>query len=72
MNRADHLAWCKARAIELLDAGDPLQAVSSMLSDLRKHDGTSENPGIPLGARLLFSGKLESTDAVRRWIEGFN
>ena len=34
--RAEHLAWCKKRALEYVDAGDLLQAYTSMASDLGK------------------------------------
>jgi len=37
--RAEHLQWCKDRALEYLPA-DPQQAVTSMVSDLHKHPET--------------------------------
>ncbi|MGO9450599.1 MAG: hypothetical protein ACLQDV_06055 [Candidatus Binataceae bacterium] len=37
MTRAEHLAWCKKRALEYLDRGDTVSAVSSMLGDLAEH-----------------------------------
>ena len=40
MTRDEHLAWCKARALEYLDAGDLVNAVASMASDLTKHPET--------------------------------
>jgi uncharacterized membrane-anchored protein len=68
--REDHLAWCKKRALEYVDAGELVNAVTSMGSDLNKHPETSmDNPF------LLMAGALEAqkgdVHGVRRWIEGF-
>jgi hypothetical protein len=46
MSRADHLAWCKQRALEYLDAGDRTNAIASMISDLRKHPELEDHAGI--------------------------
>lgn len=70
--RADHLDWCKARALEYLDAHDTQNAVMSMMSDLGKHDETAGHIGGELGAMMLLSGFLDRPDEVRHWIEGFN
>jgi hypothetical protein len=37
MDRDEHLAWCKKRALEYWRAGDLANAVASMGSDLDKH-----------------------------------
>jgi hypothetical protein len=37
VTRDEHLAWCKRRALEYVDAGDPTHAVASMASDLKTH-----------------------------------
>ena len=42
MTRDEHLAECKRRALEYLDAGDPREAFTSMLSDIGKHPGNSK------------------------------
>ena len=71
MNRAEHVAWCKARALEYVDRGDLAGAVASMVSDLTKHEGTDK----PAYASLGMIGLMEVSigpGAVRRWIEGFN
>ena len=67
--RAEHLAWCKRRAMEYVDAGDLSNAVASMGSDLSKHPETRAN-GIlmMLGMRHVLD---HDAHAVRRWIEGF-
>jgi hypothetical protein len=41
VSRAQHLAWCKERALHYLDRGDYSQAIASMGSDLTKHKETA-------------------------------
>ena len=74
MNRAEHLQWCKDRAIELLDSGDLSGAVVSMASDIQKNEET-EMDGMTL-AFLTLTGRQDAqngdVEAVRRWVDGFN
>jgi hypothetical protein len=72
MTREEHLAWAKQRALEYVDRGDNTQAVTSMMSDLAKHKELADHIGINLGVELAYIGALQSEDAVRRWVEGFN
>lgn len=72
MTRAEHLAWCKQRALEYIDHGDIPGAYASMTSDLNKHDETRGHVAIELGAMLLFSGNLSSASQMRDFITGFN
>ena len=37
MNRAEHLAWAKQRALQELERSGIVDALTSMLSDLGKH-----------------------------------
>jgi hypothetical protein len=70
--RAEHLALCKRRALEYVDAGDLQNAMASMLSDMRKHPDT--NNGEFLGVMMLsatMDGSLDDPAKMRRWIEGF-
>jgi hypothetical protein len=69
-DRNEHLAWCKKRALEYLDAGDLNNAVTSMLSDLSKHPEL-RGIGSKMGMIGIFAVK-EGPRAVRRFIEGFN
>ena len=71
-SRAEHLAWCKRRALEYCDMGDVNQAFASMASDLGKHPKTANHAAIELGMMLLLSGHLSSPNEMRRFIEGFN
>ena len=70
--RAEHLAWCKQRALEYVDAGNINQAFASMGSDLNKHPETANHSGITLGAMMLMGGQLDTAEKMRRFIEGFN
>lgn len=70
--RAEHLAWCKARALQYVDAGDVENAFASMISDLNKHPDTEGHAGAELGLLLLLSGRLSSAQQMREFIERFN
>jgi hypothetical protein len=70
--RAEHLAWCKQRALAYVEMGDTAQAFASMGSDLRKHPDTAEHPAIMFGMMLLMGGKLNDPVEMRKFIEGFN
>lgn len=72
MNRADHLIWCKRRALEILEEGNISGAFDSMVSDLRKHPELQNHAGIELGMVLMFSKLLSTYDQMKRFIEGFN
>lgn len=72
MSRAEHVAWCKQRALEYVDAGDLQNALASMGSDLNKHPETANHPGIKLGLMLMMTGNLSTRDEMRRHIEGYN
>jgi hypothetical protein len=72
MNRNEHLAWCKERALGYCDAGDVNQAWASFVSDMRKHEETANHDGLMLGAQLLFGGFHDRPAEMRRFIEGFN
>lgn len=72
MNRAEHLAWCKKRALEYVDSGDLQGAFSSMASNLRKHPETEDHSGISLGLGMMMGGHLKTADKMREFINGFN
>ena len=67
--RAEHLAWCKTRALEYVESGDLKGAQASMASDLTKHPETwCSRHQARKGIEAVLSGKRE---AVRQWIESF-
>jgi hypothetical protein len=72
MDRAEHLQWCKDRALEYANNGDNSQAFASMASDLRKHPETANHPAIQMGMMMLMGGHLNTQEEMRKFIEGFN
>lgn len=72
MTRAEHLEWCKQRALEYVDMGDMPQAYASMASDLKKHPETANHSAIELGMMMLMGGHLSSSHEMRKFILGFN
>lgn len=74
VTRDEHLALCKRRALEYVDRGDLMGALTSMFSDLEKHPETMGHAGIQLGVGLMVVEPLMTTDSrmTRRFIEGFN
>lgn len=71
-SRSEHLAWCKRRALEYVDAGDLPQAYASMASDLGKHPETENHVAIEIGTMMSLGGMLNTPHDMRRFIEGFN
>jgi hypothetical protein len=71
VTRDEHLALCKKRALESVEAGDFANAVSNMASDLRKRPDT-DNPALGGLERIgiLYVADADKA-AVPRWIEGF-
>lgn len=72
MDRAEHLQWCKDRALAYADRGDMTNAVASMASDMSKHPGTEDHQGVMLMMMLAMSGQFDRPGELRKFIEGFN
>jgi hypothetical protein len=73
MARDEHLEWAKRRALEYVEAGEPSQGFTSMLSDLRKHPELEDHPGNDIGVGFMcIPGWIQNREEVRRWIVGFN
>ena len=71
-DRAEHLTWCKKRALSYCDDGDTKNAIASMLSDLSKHNETQDHPGIKLAFMEMMAGTISTSDDARKFINGFN
>lgn len=71
-SRAEHLAWCKARALEYVDRENLQDAFASMASDLNSHPETKGHPGVELGMMGLIFGRLGTAAEMRRFINDFN
>lgn len=69
--RAEHLAFCKERALEYLP-GDPPGALASLFSDMSKHAETRDHASLKNAGMLIFAGQLQTSEQVRKYIEGFN
>jgi hypothetical protein len=69
VTREEHLAWCKARALEYVERGELEHAVTSFGASLTRHPGTDFfcRPLIVIGLITVTRGPA----AVREWIEGF-
>jgi hypothetical protein len=72
MTRAEHLQWCKDRALEYVDRNDLNLAWASMVSDLRKHPETESHSAIELGSMLFLNGDLDTPPKMTKFINGFN
>lgn len=72
--RAEHLVFCKQRALEYVASGNLLEAVTSMMSDLTKHPETANTGGAldALGLLACQQAQQGDRDAVIRYIKGFN
>lgn len=68
--RAEHVAWCKERALEYVDLGMLSEALSSLFSDLRKHPATADHAAVELGTMLAVTGHMTTAAEVREFIEG--
>lgn len=72
MERAEHLQWCKDRALEYVNRNDLTNAYTSMCSDLNMHEETRGHLAINLGMGLMMTGNLKTQDKMRKFIEDFN
>jgi hypothetical protein len=69
LTREEHLEWTKKRALEYLPQ-DPVEAMTSMISDLKKHPELANHLGILIAP--MFYGAHKDPVEVRKWIVGFN
>lgn len=74
MTGAEHLAWCKTRALAYADRGDAGGAVSSLMQDLAAHPDTAGSVSIvrDLMFPLVLTGHLNTPAEIREFVEGFN
>lgn len=68
--REEHLAWAKQRSLEYLRNNEIEQAITSILSDLSKHDGT-KLIGRMLSNYGLWVAATRDAKEARKFIEGF-
>lgn len=72
--RQEHVQFCKDRAMEYVNRGDLLNAVTSMMSDMDQHPETSGSKGplAMLGMMAAMQAQQGDRDGVVRFIQGFN
>ena len=70
MTREEHLAFCKERANEYLDRGDIQNGITSMLSDLDKHDET-RSAGKSMGMIGILYAMNHDMEGAKRFVNGF-
>ena len=68
--RAEHLEWCKTRALAYVERGDLHNAFTSLMSDLSKHPETEDHGALELGMMLMLGGLLNTSKDMRDFIEG--
>jgi hypothetical protein len=68
MTRDEYLELSKERALKYLPF-DPLEAMTSMMSDLDKHHDLKKHVGLRIAP--MFYGAGRDPREVKRWIEGF-
>jgi hypothetical protein len=71
MTRAEHLQWCKDRALEYVSRDDLEGAYISMISNLLEHNETRDI-GSRFGMDLMFIAELSTSEKMKKFIEGFN
>lgn len=72
MKRAEHLQWCKERALDELKRNGTHAGWGSFLSDMMKHEETADHVALMLGVQLSMGGFLETSKQVEDFINGFN
>lgn len=73
MNRAEHLQWCKDRALEYLNNGLIADGMASFISDMAKHEGTNASLNNGLSTLIIVQAIMSNSQAeCIRCVEGFN
>ncbi len=70
--RAQHLEWCKKRALVYCDRGDTNSAAASFMSDMSKHPETEGHSALPFMMQMMLGGMLGTPTKMREFILGFN
>lgn len=67
---AEHFAWSQERAMAYVNLNQPENAISSLTSDLGKHEGTARILNAALLELLVGEYRLAGNEGVRRFITG--
>lgn len=69
-NREGHIQFCKETALRYLEEGKIRDAYSSLATGLLQHPETKDHIAVELGLRLMQMGRLSTSSAMRKFIEG--
>lgn len=67
MSRAQHLQWCKTRAILIINEGKKAEAVASFVSDMHKHPELENHMFLGFMMPEMLAGR-----DMAEFINGFN
>jgi len=70
VSAAEHFDWAVGRAMEYVEMGDGVNAMSSLISDLDKHEGTAGILNPPLQGLFLGEVLIGGASGAKRFIEG--
>jgi len=69
VNAPEHFRWARDRAMEYVEMGDGALAMSSLVSDLNKHEGTAHIMA-DLSTLMIGEYLIDGVRGVKRFIEG--
>jgi len=72
MNRTEHLQWAKNRALDILKSGTMIEAYTSFISDMNKHEETREHIMLSGGLQMILSNLFNTKDELKKFINDFN
>ncbi len=71
MDRNEHLEWAKERAVREASENGGVEAWSSFVSDMQKHEELKEHIAIELGTMTLGMNHFNTVETIK-FIAGFN
>ena len=71
MDRKEHVAQSRERALAELERSGVADALASLMSDFSKHEATNSNKAYPMLFAMALM-KNYNKDEMKKFIEGFN
>ncbi len=72
MTRDEHIKWCKARALALVETGDLGHTFGRLMNDINNHPKTQGHVVITRGLTLMMTGRLDTQAEMRELIKGLD
>ena len=72
ISRAEHLQWCKQRALEYCDQNDGIQEPSGKLHHAELNSWMAGRAGFLVQVAGYAGVRLNDTEEMRKFIEGIN